>query len=378
MRIVIAPDSFKGTLDAASAAAALAQGVRLARPDAIVNCVPMADGGEGTLNVLLAARNGQRREARATGPLGEPRTAAVGLIDGASTAIVELAQIAGFSLLPADRRDPLTATTCGVGELIRAALDSGVDRVLLTLGGSATVDGGAGMMQALGLRLLDANHRPLPERIGGGRLADITYLDADALYPALRTTRILIAVDVLNPLCGPGGAARVFAPQKGADAAAVARLEAGLTHWADLLEHYCGRTLRNEPGTGAAGGTAAPLLAMADAEIVPGVDLVIESVGLRDRLAGADLVITGEGRLDGQSVMGKVVGGVARLAKSSGVPCMVVAGQFGPGFERLDDLIVSRISLADLAGNAEQARCAPARWLVEAGRRLAASHAGQE
>lgn len=370
MRIVIAPDSFKGTLDAASAAAALAAGVRLARPDAVIESVPMADGGEGTLDVLLAARNGRRREARATGPLGEPRTAAVGLIDGASTAVVELAQIAGFSLVPADRRNPLTATTFGVGELIRAALDAGVDRVLLTLGGSATVDGGAGMMQALGLRLLDVAMTPLPDRIGGGRLADIAYLDFDALHPALSTTRIVIAVDVLNPLCGRSGAARVFAPQKGADAPAVALLEAGLARWADLLEDYCGRPIRSEPGTGAAGGTAAPLVALADAEIVPGVDLVIEFVGLRDRLADADLVITGEGSLDAQSAMGKVVGGVARLARSCGVPCAVVAGQFAAGCERLDDLIIDRVSLTELAGDATMAKRDTSRWLVEAGRRL--------
>lgn len=375
MLIIIAPDSFTGSLDAVGVARAIAAGVSDARADATIECVPMADGGEGTLEVLLAARHGQRREATATGPLGEARTAPIGLIDGASAAVIELAAIAGLTLVPESQRNPLITTSYGVGELIRAALDTGVERIVLALGGSATVDGGAGMMQALGLTLLDHSGRAMPHVVGGGRLSQIASFSTELLDARLGETPITVAADVLSPLCGPNGAAAVFAPQKGADAAAVAELTRGLEHWAGLLEGFAGREIRDEPGAGAAGGAAAPLLALADAQIVPGIDLVIEAVGLRDRLAGADLVITGEGRLDAQSMMGKVVSGVARLARAADVPCAAIVGDVGPGHQLFRDLISPIISLSALAGNPESALREPQRWLTTAARKLLENYA---
>lgn len=371
MRVVIAPDKFKGSLSAAAVAEALAVGVRRAIPDADIRCVPMADGGEGTLDALLGGRRGVRQELSVRGPLGAPRTAAIGVFDRASHVVIELSQAAGFQDVPAAQRNPLLTSTYGVGELLVRALDHGADRITLTLGGSATVDGGAGLMQAVGLTLIGRDGQRMPPGVGGGALADIHRLEFDGLHPHLADASIEIACDVLNPLCGLRGAAAVFAPQKGADEAGVRRLEEGLSHWADLWEAVAGRRLRDEPGTGAAGGVALPLLAAADGVIVPGVDVVIEAVGLRERVAGARLIITGEGRIDGQSRMGKVVDGVLRLARSAGVPCAAACGALGEDHEQLTDQLVGVVSLSELAGSAESAMADPARWLTEAGERLA-------
>lgn len=367
MRIIVACDKFKDSLDAAAVCDAITAGVRSARPDAAIDCVPMADGGEGTLDILLTAKHGQRRWIEATGPLGERRTACMGLIDGAATAVIELAQIAGLSLVPPDCRDPLKTTTFGVGELMAAAMDAGVERILLAVGGSATVDGGAGMLQALGARLFDRQGREMSIADGGGRLNDIGRIDLEGVHSLSIETGIVVAVDVLNPLCGHNGAARAFARQKGADDAGVALLEAGLSHWAGLLENLSGRDVRGEPGTGAAGGVAAPLVALFDSEIVPGVDLAIAATGLSERIARADLVITGEGRLDGQSAMGKVVSGVARLARGAGVRCVGIVGSLGRGHEACDAWLDEIVSLSSLAGSVESSISDAARWLAVAG-----------
>lgn len=335
MRIVVAPDSFKGSMSAGQVAAEIADAIDELRPDADVDCCPMADGGEGTLDVLLDAHHGQRRRVACHGPRGEPITADVGLIAQASTAVVELAAAAGLTLVPPAQRDPLSATTFGVGELIGAALDAQVDRIILALGGSATVDGGAGLAQALGLRLLDSLGNVLPSPISLRDLPRARSLDPTDLLERIRETEIVIAADVLNPLLGPDGAPRVFGPQKGADPAGVAQLEAALSHWVGLLEGLTGRALRDEPGVGAAGGAALPLLAFAQAQIVLGADLVMQAVELPRRVTGANLVITGEGRLDRQSLMGKVVGSVARLARAAGVRCAAVVGSLGPGHEEV-------------------------------------------
>lgn len=343
MRIVVAPDSFKGVLDASAAASAIAAGALRACPDADVDEVPMADGGEGTLNCVLQGTPGNLRRVAAHGPLGESLEVPVGLIYGASTAIVELALAAGHALVPVDRRDPLRTTTYGVGEVIRAACAAGIDEVVLAVGGSATVDGGAGMMQALGLTLLDRSGRPIPSPIGGGGLIGVSRLVWTDPPPSLEDIRFTVACDVLNPLCGSNGAAAIFAPQKGADRSAVEILARGLEHWAGTLEQFCGRAIRDEPGCGAAGGVPAPLLALCQAEIVPGVDYVAEHNRLRDRIGQASLVITGEGRLDAQSLMGKVVGAIGRIARSAGVPCMALVGAVGPEseacFEALDRVL---------------------------------------
>ncbi len=333
MRVVIAPDSFKGSLDARSAAAAIAEGVRRVARRAELVVKPMADGGEGTLDILVDAGGGVRRSVRATGPLGEPVEGPVGLVRHATAAVIEAASFAGYALVPPERRDPLKTTTYGIGRAIRAAIETGVEEVVLCLGGSATVDGGAGLMQALGLKLMDDAGRRLPAGVGGGDLARIRYLAWDETPEWSEQLRFTVACDVLNPVCGPNGAARVFGPQKGADAAAVAKLEQGLSHWADLLEQTSGRRVRNEPGTGAAGGIALPLLALANASVTPGVDLVIEANGLANEIDGAELMITGEGRLDRQSMMGKVVGTVGRLARSAHVSCVAIVGATGEGVE---------------------------------------------
>ncbi|HRW53520.1 MAG TPA: glycerate kinase [Phycisphaerae bacterium] len=326
MRVVIAPDSFKGSIDATSAAAAIAEGLRRARPDVSAIECPLGDGGEGTLDVLLAATNGERRVVNAYDPVGRPIDVPVGLSKDGATAIIELARASGYNLLEPHERNPLLTSTFGTGQVIRAAIESGIEQIILCLGGSATVDGGAGLIQPMGLRLIDDAGRTMLDGICGGHLANIWRLAWHNPPDHLEDVRFRIACDVLNPVCGPNGAARVFGPQKGADADAVNRLERGLAHWVSILEHTTGKSLRNEPGTGAAGGAALPLLAFCQTELVPGVDVVFEAVGLTEQIDDADLVITGEGRLDSQSMMGKVVGAVARLCREAHVPCVGVFG----------------------------------------------------
>ncbi|MCG8407465.1 MAG: glycerate kinase [Phycisphaerales bacterium] len=345
MRIVVAPDSFKDALDAPSVARAIARGIEAGHSDCEIILIPMADGGEGMRDVMVDARGGQRRLVKATGPLGDPVEVVVGLIQHASTAVIELASVSGYSLISKERRDPLKTTTYGLGEVIRIAVESGVEEIILGLGGSATVDGGAGMMQALGMTFLDESGRPMRSHMSGGELHRIRQLVWDNPPDELRHTQFTIACDVLNPACGPNGAAAVFAPQKGADAAGVRLLEKGLMHWAQLLEKVSGRPLQQEPGTGAAGGVALPLLALTSATLVPGVDLVADSVHLANAIGDADLVITGEGCLDGQSMMGKVVGAVGRMAKTADVPCVAIVGKTGPGVEACLEFIKQSYTL---------------------------------
>jgi len=344
VRILIAPDKFKGTLTAHDAAEAIADGLmasaRSRKPPVHLDLRlhPMADGGDGTLECLLAAWGGRRQQTTATGPLGEEVQVPIGLVHDATTAIVEAATVIGHTLVPANKRNPLIASSYGLGQVLRTVMETGVENILLALGGSATVDGGAGMMQALGLRLLDKAGRDLPTPIGGGSLRDIDRIvwhDPPANLDAVQFT---IAVDVLNPLCGQDGAARIFGPQKGADASGVDMLDAGLALWADVLTRATGHDARNEPGAGAAGGIALPLLCLTRAAIIPGVDLVIEAHRLADAIGAADLVVTGEGRLDGQSLMGKVVGAIARMCNTVGIPCVALVGAVGPGVEQLAPL----------------------------------------
>lgn len=333
MRVVIAPDSFKGVLDAASVAQSIAEGVLRACPDALLDLVPMADGGEGTLDCVLKGTPGNLRKVAAHGPLGESLDVPVGLINRASTAVIEMALAAGHAQVPATKRDPLLTSTFGVGEVVRAACSADIDEIIVAAGGSATVDGGAGMIQALGLTLIDRAGKQIPAPIGGGRLHEVSRLIWTDAPSNLEDIRFTVACDVLNPLCGPNGAAEIFAPQKGADPPTVELLARGLESWADVLERFCGRSIRHEPGMGAAGGVAGPLVALCRAQIVPGVDYVSELNGLRDKIGRATLVITGEGRLDAQSLMGKVVGAVGRMARSADVPCIALVGEAGPGSE---------------------------------------------
>jgi len=316
--VVCAPNAFKGALSAADAAAAMAAGVRSGGARAVE--VPVADGGDGTLDVLLAASSGGRVErVPVRGPLGGPVVARLGWVD-ATTAVVEMAEAAGLRLLPVGGLDALSASTYGVGQLLLAALGGGATRIVVGVGGSATTDGGAGLLTALGVRLLNASGGELPP--GGGALAALAAVDLSRLDPRVRACRIEVAVDVRSPLLGPRVAAAVFGPQKGATPAGGALLEAGLTRLAALLAP----TRADEPGMGAAGGCAFGLAAVCGAVLVPGAALVCDLVGLDAALDGAALVLTGEGRLDASTAEGKAPAEVARRAAAAGVPCVALAG----------------------------------------------------
>jgi glycerate kinase len=319
VRIVIAPDSFKGSLEADEAAAAIAAGVVRSRPDATVVLRPIADGGEGTVAAALAAgyRAGQ---VSVEGPDGAPVVATFAH-DG-TTAVLELAAAAGLGLL--HRPAPLTASTRGVGELVLAALDAGAGRIVLGLGGSATTDGGGGMLQALGVRLLDDDGTDLPP--GGGALGRLARIDVGGLDRRLAGVEFVVATDVDNPLLGEHGAAAVFGPQKGASAGDVAVLDAALARFAEVLARDLGAQVADLPGAGAAGGTAAGAVAVLGARLVSGAGLVCDLIGLDAALTGADLVITGEGSLDGQTLRGKAPAEVAARARAAGVPCVALAG----------------------------------------------------
>ncbi len=329
MRVVVAPDSFKGSLTAVEAAAAMAAGVRDALPQAEVALVPMADGGEGTVATLVAGTGGRLETRTVTGPLGYPVPAQFGLLGGGETAVIEMAAASGLLLVPPAERNPLVTTTCGTGELIRAALDLGCRRILVGIGGSATTDGGVGMLQALGGAVLTAAGAAVG--YGGGALGAAARIDLSRLDPRLQQTQLLAACDVDNPLTGPRGAAAVYGPQKGATPAMVAELDRNLTHLAGLL----GGDLAGVPGAGAAGGLGFGLMAFLGARLVPGVQVVMDVLCLDDRLAGASLVLTGEGRTDAQTLAGKVPLGVAQRAGRQGVPAVVISGSLGEGAERL-------------------------------------------
>ncbi|MCW2968329.1 MAG: glxK [Solirubrobacteraceae bacterium] len=319
VRIVIAPDSFKGSLAADQVAAAIATGIARVRPVAEVVLRPVADGGEGTVAAALAV--GYRgRQVSVAGPDGRPVDATIAF-EG-TTAVLELAAAAGLGLL--EQPAPLTATTRGVGQLVLAALDAGARRIVLGLGGSATTDGGAGMLQALGVRLLDDDGTDLPP--GGGGLLRLARIDVRSLDPRLAGIDLVIASDVDNPLVGPQGAAAVFGPQKGASAVEVAVLDRALARFADVLRRDIGAEVAYLPGAGAAGGAAAGAVGVLGARLVSGAALVCDLVGLDDALTDADLVITGEGSLDQQTLRGKAPAEVAARARTAGVPCVALAG----------------------------------------------------
>lgn len=330
MHIVIAPDGFKECCTAVAVADALAEGWRRVFPDADLRLVPMADGGEGTVEALVTSTGGKRVTIRACGPLGDPVDAAYGILGDGETAVIEMAATSGLSLVPLEKRNPAAATTRGTGELIRHALDSGVRRIIVGIGGSATNDGGAGMAQALGCRLLDAEGVDLPP--GGEHLIRLERIDITERHPKLQDCEVLVACDVDNPLCGPNGASYVYGPQKGADGVLIAKLDAALRRYGEVIEAQLGIPVLSVPGSGAAGGLGAGLLAFAGGRLRPGVEVVAEACGLARHLEGADLVITAEGRLDRQSIHGKTPVGVARFAKVHGVPVLVVAGALGPGY----------------------------------------------
>ncbi|SDO75785.1 glycerate kinase [Pseudomonas jinjuensis] len=344
MKLVIAPDSFKESLSAPEVAAAIARGWLRAMPAAEIVLRPLADGGEGTVDAVLAARPGQRIDCRVRGPLGQPVTAHWGRLDDA-TAVIEMAAASGLHWVPERKRDATRTTSYGTGELIRAALDSGARKIILGLGGSATNDAGLGLLQALGVRFLDAAGRELGD--GGAALAGLHELDLGGLDPRLLQVEMEVAADVDNPLCGPRGASAVFGPQKGASAAQVEELDAALQHFAAVAAATLGEDHSLFPGVGAAGGLGFAARAFLKARFRPGIALVAELSGLAEALQGADLVITGEGRLDSQSLHGKTPVGVARMAQAAGVPAIALAGSLGEGYAALHETgIAAAFSLA--------------------------------
>jgi glycerate kinase len=329
LRVVVAPDSFKGSLSAVEAAAAMARGVRAVFPSAEVVEVPIADGGEGTAAALVRATGGALREQTVAGPLGDPVRASWGLLGDGRTAVIELASGSGLLLVPAERRDPARASSQGTGELIRAALDAGVRRLVVAIGGSATNDGGTGALQALGARFLDAADQPLSP--GGAALARLARIDLASLDARLAECELSVACDVDNPLTGPLGASAIFGPQKGATPAVVELLDLALERFATVARQATGRDVAGARGAGAAGGMGAGLLFFTPARLRRGVELVLEVVRFADQLQGADLVITGEGQTDAQTSMGKAPIGVAAAAKCAGVPVVCLSGGLGPG-----------------------------------------------
>jgi len=356
-----APNAFKGTLSAQEAAAALAAGIRESGGEAVE--LPVADGGDGTLDVLLG-RGGRVESIPVTGPAGNQVTARLGWLG--DTAIIELAAAAGLRLLDPNR-DAMGTTTRGVGELIAAALDRDASEIIVGVGGSATTDGGVGALQALGFSISDANGREVGA--GGANLTQIASIDAEHKHRQLDSCRMYVAADVTNPLLGPEGAARVFAPQKGASELQVGQLEEGLLVWALRAEEFCGRSLRSVPGTGAAGGTAFGLAALCGAEIVPGAKLVCDRLRLDKAIVAADVVITGEGRLDSQTAHGKAPQEVARRCAAANRPCIAVAGSVSKDADLSQ--FASVTDFHGVAGDAEECR----RALRATGAELQASRA---
>lgn len=330
MKIVIAPDSFKESLTAMQVAEAIEKGFRQIYPHADYLKLPMADGGEGTVESMVAATEGKIIPVTVTGPLGLPVNAFFGLTGEGDTAIIEMAAASGLHLVQPEKRNPLLTGTFGTGELILAALDRGARKIIIGIGGSATNDGGAGMMQALGAKLCDVQGNEIGA--GGAALAELSTLDLSLLDARLAECDILVACDVDNPLCGKYGASAVFGPQKGATPEQVQQLDVALMHYGNLIERVSGKDVINVAGAGAAGGMGASLSGLLNARLQPGVEIVTEALSLAEAVQGADLVITGEGRIDSQTIHGKTPIGVARVAKRFNVPVIALAGGMTPDY----------------------------------------------
>ena len=379
MRIVIAPNAFKGSLSAFDAAEAIAEGVRAAAPDADIALVPIADGGDGTVDALVAATRGEHGTLGVRGPLGDPVDADYGQIDGGSTAVIEMAKAAGLALVPSGKRDPRITTTYGVGELLQHAFDAGARHFIVGIGGSATNDGGAGMAQALGYHLLDEDGHELPP--GGLALSRLARIHVGGVHANWKEAEVDVACDVTNPLTGPSGASAVYGPQKGATPEMVAELDAALKHFAEIIRRDLGVDVEQLPGAGAAGGLGAGLVAFTGARLRPGAEMVMEALRLDDRLAGAQLVITGEGRLDSQTArFGKGPAAVARHARQAGIPVVALGGSIGDEaelrllFDGLEATVVEPCTLDEAIAQARPLLVAASTRLMRlllTGRRLA-------
>lgn len=333
MKIVIAPDSFKGSLSAGEVAAAIEEGIRRVFPRAEVRKVPLADGGEGTVRTLVEATGGKIEEVKVTGPLGKRVKANYGILRDGKTAVIEMAAASGLPLVPPRRRDPSRTTTYGTGELIKAALQEGCREFIIGIGGSATTDGGAGMAQALGAKLLDGKGKDIG--FGGGELKRLDRIDIAHLDRRIKESKVTVASDVDNPLCGERGAARVYGPQKGATPEMVKELDKALRHFAEIMKRDLHKDVMGIPGAGAAGGLGAGLIAFLGATLRPGVDIVMEVMGLEKKILDADLIITGEGKMDEQTIYGKTPYGVAKLARKHKKEVIGICGMLGEGAEIL-------------------------------------------
>ncbi len=331
MKIVIAPQEFKESLRGIEIAQAMREGVTRVWPDAQTLLVPVADGGDGTLQSLVDASDGELMTATVDDPLGRPIEAVWGALGDGRTAVIEMARSSGLALLKPEERDPLVTTTYGVGQLMSLALDAGYRHLIIGIGGSATNDGGAGMAQALGASLLDSDGKELAK--GGEALANLSRIDVSGLDVRLSETKIDVACDVNNPLCGETGASAIFGPQKGADAETVAYLDNALHRYGNLLQRDLGRDVMEVPGAGAAGGLGAGLMAFTDAQLRPGADIVIDALDLDTRLEGASLVIVGEGQTDRSTIFHKAPVAVAQKAKTVGIPVIAISGSLGDGYE---------------------------------------------
>lgn len=342
LTFVLAPDSFKESMSAAQASQAMQRGIQNVIPDAHIIHVPMADGGEGTVDALISSLKGQSIACDVTGPLSEQRIQTYwGMVDAGQTAVIEMAKANGIHLLAAEKRNPMLTTTYGTGEMIKRALDLGVKKIIMGSGGSITNDGGAGMAQALGVQFL--NHAGELIQVCGGNLDQVKSMDLSGLDPRLVDTEIIIASDVNNPLCGPNGASIIFGPQKGATPEMIKQLDQNLGHFADVVAGQIGCDYRHVGGAGAAGGLGFGLMAFTAASIRSGVELMIEQVQLSEKIAQADYVLTGEGKIDSQTSLGKTPFGVAQLARKFNKPVIAFAGLVGEGIEDLFESGFSQI-----------------------------------
>ncbi|HDQ13890.1 MAG TPA: glycerate kinase [Sediminispirochaeta sp.] len=347
MRILVAPDSFKGSNSSLQVAEAIERGIYRVFSDAEVEKVPVGDGGEGTVEALVAANEGDLISTEVSGPLGQKVQASYGMID-TTTAVIEMAAASGLTLVPENNRDVKRASTYGTGELILHAIEEGVEEIILSIGGSATNDGGMGMAKALGYRFLDHQGNELAD--GGAALVDLERIDGSKLDPRVKKTKIRVACDVNNPLTGTRGASSVYGPQKGASPKEVDLLDTALTRLAEVVKADLGKDADTVPGAGAAGGLGYGLMVFCDAKLETGIDLVLDAVDFENRLEETDLVITGEGRIDGQTAYGKVPVGVAKRAKKSGIPVLAIVGDIGDGveevYERGIDAVMSTVNRA--------------------------------
>jgi len=362
MKIVIAPDSYKESLSASEVAQAIERGFREVFPDAEYVSVPVADGGEGTVEAMIAATQGTEQHVEVTGPLGEKVNACWGISGDGTTAIIEMAAASGLALVPPAKRNPLVTTSRGTGELILDALDKGARHIIIGIGGSATNDGGAGMIQALGARLCDANGKEIGN--GGGSLMALNAIDISGLDPRLKACTIRVACDVTNPLVGESGASRVFGPQKGADEATIVELDKNLSHFADIIKKSLHIDVKNVPGAGAAGGMGAALMAFLGAELRSGIEIVTQALQLEEHIHDCTWVLTGEGRIDSQSIHGKVPVGVASVAKKYHKPVIGIVHQYG---------IDAVFSVLNSVCSLEEAFCGASENIYHASRNIAAT-----